>query len=214
MSQHYRVVCPDMPGRGRSEWLKDPAEYAFPIYLADCAALIARLDVESVDWVGTSMGALIGMMLASQPTARCASSWSTTPAPSFREGLTASARYIGADPTFESIEAMEAAVRTDHAPFGPLTDAQWRKLAIDSARRSPAAATASTTIRGSATLQGRTSRRRRPLAVWDAVALPDADPARRAIGHPVARGRRGDDEARAESRSSSSSPASATRRRC
>src|SRR5271166_926575 len=69
MSKLYRVVCPDMPGRGRSEWLKNPAEYAFPTYLADCAALIARLDVETVDWVGTSMGALIGLMFAAQPGA-------------------------------------------------------------------------------------------------------------------------------------------------
>ncbi len=56
-----------MAGRGRSEWLAAPAEYAFLLYLADCAALIARLDVESVDWLGTSMGGLIGMMLAAQP---------------------------------------------------------------------------------------------------------------------------------------------------
>ena len=81
LSKVYRVVCPDMPGRGRSEWLR-PADYAFPLYLADCAALIARLDVERVDWLGTSMGALIGMMLAAQRAIRSASSCSTTPAPS------------------------------------------------------------------------------------------------------------------------------------
>ena len=56
-----------MPGRGKSDWLRDPAEYGNPLYLSDCAALIARLDVESVDWIGTSMGGLIGMMLAAQP---------------------------------------------------------------------------------------------------------------------------------------------------
>ena len=61
LSAHYRVVCPDMPGRGRSDYLTQTAEYGFPLYLADVAALIARLDVESVDWLGTSMGGLIGM---------------------------------------------------------------------------------------------------------------------------------------------------------
>jgi pimeloyl-ACP methyl ester carboxylesterase len=62
----YRVVCPDMAGRGDSDWLADPMLYVYPQYLADAVTLIARLDVESVHWVGTSMGGLIGMMLAAQ----------------------------------------------------------------------------------------------------------------------------------------------------
>ena len=61
------VVCPDVVGRGESDWLADPAGYGYPQYLADMNALIARLDVDEVDWVGTSMGGLIGMMLAVQP---------------------------------------------------------------------------------------------------------------------------------------------------
>ena len=50
----YRVACPDMPGRGRSEWLSDPADYGYPVYLADAAGLIARLGVDQVDWVALS----------------------------------------------------------------------------------------------------------------------------------------------------------------
>src|SRR4051794_13734518 len=61
-----RVVCPDVAGRGDSGRLPVPASYGFPQYLADMTALIARLDVEEVDWVGTSMGGVIGMMLAAQ----------------------------------------------------------------------------------------------------------------------------------------------------
>jgi pimeloyl-ACP methyl ester carboxylesterase len=61
------VVCPDVVGRGRSGWLANPALYGYPQYLGDAAALIARLDAAEVDWVGTSMGGLIGMMLAAQP---------------------------------------------------------------------------------------------------------------------------------------------------
>ena len=138
LSRHYRVVCPDMPGRGRSAWLANPADYAFPLYLADCAALLARLDVESVDWIGTSMGALIGMMLAAQsgsPIRKLV----LNDAGAFvsGEGLNRIGGYLGADPTFASIEAMEAAVRKNNAPYGPLTDAQWRKLTIDSAREKP-----------------------------------------------------------------------------
>ncbi|HKN28229.1 MAG TPA: alpha/beta hydrolase [Roseiarcus sp.] len=138
LSRRYRVVCPDMPGRGRSAWLANPADYSFPLYLADCAALIARLDVESVDWLGTSMGALIGMMLAA-PSGSPIRKLVLNDAGAFvsGEGLNRIGGYLGADPTFESIEAMEAAVRRNNAPYGPLTDAQWRKLTIDSAREKP-----------------------------------------------------------------------------
>ena len=148
LSRTHRVVCPDMPGRGRSEWLMNPAEYAFPTYLADCAALIARLDVDSVDWIGTSMGALIGLMLAAQkdsPIRRLV----LNDAGAFvqKEGLNRIGGYLGSGETFETIEAMEAAVRRNNAPYGALTDAQWRKLTLDSARRSRTGASVSTTIR-------------------------------------------------------------------
>ena len=61
----YRVVCPDVVGRGRSDWLADPMGYAVPAYVADMVTLLARLDAEQVDWVGTSMGGLIGLGVAS-----------------------------------------------------------------------------------------------------------------------------------------------------
>src|SRR4051794_6066977 len=61
----YRVVCPDIVGRGRSGRLRDPRYYQLPQYVSDMVTLLARLDVETVDWFGTSMGGLIGMGLAS-----------------------------------------------------------------------------------------------------------------------------------------------------
>ena len=67
MQDRYRVICPDVVGRGESQWLTHAADYSYPQYLADMNALIARLNVPSVHWVGTSMGGLIGMMLAGQP---------------------------------------------------------------------------------------------------------------------------------------------------
>ena len=66
LAGEYRVVCPDVVGRGRSDWLKNKALYGVPQYAADMATLIARLDVERVDWLGTSMGGLIGMALAAE----------------------------------------------------------------------------------------------------------------------------------------------------
>ena len=67
LCEHYRVVCPDVVGRGRSDWLADPMGYAIPHYVADMVTLLARLDAQSLDWVGTSMGGLIGLGLAALP---------------------------------------------------------------------------------------------------------------------------------------------------
>ena len=62
-----RVVCPDVVGRGQSDWLRDPTLYQIPLYAADMLALLAQLAPKSFDWVGTSMGGVIGMALAGQP---------------------------------------------------------------------------------------------------------------------------------------------------
>jgi pimeloyl-ACP methyl ester carboxylesterase len=138
LSAHYRVICPDMPGRGRSEWLKNPAEYGYPLYVQNCAALIARLDVDSVDWLGTSMGGIIGMIIASQPRNPIRKLVLNDIGPYLaKEGLERIASYVGLDPTFESFEAFEEALRKLAAPFGPLTDEQWRKMAADMVERKP-----------------------------------------------------------------------------
>ena len=67
LCQEYRVVCPDIVGRGRSDWLRNPAHYVIPQYMNDMVTLLSRLDAEIVDWVGTSMGGLIAIPLAAQP---------------------------------------------------------------------------------------------------------------------------------------------------
>ncbi len=69
LARDYRVICPDMPGRGESDWFDHKMDYQPPNYVAACAALIARLEVERVDWLGTSMGGLVGMIMASTPNA-------------------------------------------------------------------------------------------------------------------------------------------------
>ncbi|HEV8014634.1 MAG TPA: alpha/beta hydrolase [Stellaceae bacterium] len=138
LSKHYRVVCPDMPGRGKSEWLSDPADYTTPVYLADLAALIARLDVARVDWLGTSMGGNLGMLFASMPGAPIRKLvMNDIGAVIPKAGLERIALYVGLDPSFADLAAFETALRIVHAPFGPLSDAQWRQLAAHSARRKP-----------------------------------------------------------------------------
>ena len=136
LSARYRVICPDMPGRGRSEWLKNPAEYHYSLYVQDCAALIARLDVGSVDWLGTSMGGVIGMIVASKPGNPIRKLVLNDIGPFLaKAGLERIASYVGLDPTFPSLEAFEGAIRKLAAPFGPLTDDQWRKMAKDTSRQ-------------------------------------------------------------------------------
>ena len=138
LSAHYRVVCPDMPGRGRSDYLALPAQYGYPVYLADIAALIARLDVESVDWLGTSMGGLIGMMLAAQPGQPIRRLvLNDIGAVVSKAGLERIASYVGLDPAFPSLDAMEIVVRQTFASFGAMTDAQMRRMTEASARRRP-----------------------------------------------------------------------------
>jgi pimeloyl-ACP methyl ester carboxylesterase len=136
LSATHRVVCPDMPGRGESAWLAKPEAYGYPLYLSVAAALIARLDVETVDWIGTSMGGLIGMMLAAQAEAPIRRFVINDVGPFLpKAALERIGSYVGQDPRFESIEALEAYLRRVHAPFGPLSDAEWRHLAQHSSRR-------------------------------------------------------------------------------
>ncbi len=66
LQDDYRVVCPDVAGRGKSDWLTDPMQYGPVQYAADMTALVAQLGVAQVDWIGTSMGGVIGMVMAAK----------------------------------------------------------------------------------------------------------------------------------------------------
>ena len=138
LSDQYRVICPDMPGRGKSDWLETGAEYDAPLYLSDLAALIARLDVETVDWVGTSMGGNLGMLMAALPHAPIRRLVMNDIGPVIpKDGLQRIADYVGLDPSFADLAAFEAALRFIHAPFGPLSDRQWHAMAVQSSRQKP-----------------------------------------------------------------------------
>ena len=129
----WRVVAPDVPGRGRSERLRRSEDYSYPVYMAALSALIGRLAVPQVDWIGTSMGGLIGMMLAAQPGAPIRKLVINDIGPFIpKASLQRIADYIGQDRRFDSLAELEAYLRRVHAPFGALTDAEWRHLATHS----------------------------------------------------------------------------------
>jgi pimeloyl-ACP methyl ester carboxylesterase len=124
-----RVVCPDLPGRGRSDWLSSPAHYTDRAYTRALATLIARLDVEHIDWVGTSLGGHIGMMMAAEsgsPIRRLV--LNDFGARISAESLRRIGGYLRRDWSFDSLAEAESHMRKIHAPFGSLTDAQWRHL--------------------------------------------------------------------------------------
>lgn len=134
LGNQCRVVCPDVVGRGQSDWLPDPMGYQLPTYVADMFTLLARLNATTVDWVGTSMGGLIGIGVASRrrpvdgqslirrfvindvgPTIDAA-------------GLARIGSYVGKPQRHASLEAAAAYVQSISETFGPHTPAQWLDL--------------------------------------------------------------------------------------
>jgi pimeloyl-ACP methyl ester carboxylesterase len=131
----YHVVCPDIVGRGRSDWLPGGADYGYPQYLSDMATLIAWLGVRELDWVGTSMGGLIGLMLAAMPNSPISRLVLNDVGPFLpKAALERIGGYVAERPTFSSIEEAAAHLARVHAGFGPLTGDQWRHLAEHSVR--------------------------------------------------------------------------------
>ena len=129
-----RVICPDLPGRGASDWLPDAMLYQPPVYVAALSHLLARID-GPVDWVGTSLGGICGMAIAAtpgHPIRRMVLNDVGAFVP--QEAMARIRDYMGNQPVFRDIPALEAHLRTVHAPFGRLTDAEWRHLAETSAR--------------------------------------------------------------------------------
>lgn len=138
-SRGYRVVCPDLAGRGQSGWFTEPDDYALPQYSVDMTTLIARLGVERVDWVGTSLGGLIGMVLAGLPDAPIRRLVINDIGPFIPwAALRRLGDYLRAAPAdFPDLEAAERYFRDILAPFGPLTKEQWQHLTVHSVMATP-----------------------------------------------------------------------------
>ena len=133
----YRVVCPDIAGRGDSDRLADAKLYNWAQYVADMVTLIARLDVEAVNWLGTSLGGLVGLALAAQNGNPVKTLILNDAAPVIgKASLERIAAYVGKAPVFASLDEAEKYIRTISAPFGEHSDAQWRTLTESWVRKS------------------------------------------------------------------------------
>jgi pimeloyl-ACP methyl ester carboxylesterase len=145
--QPLRIVCPDVVGRGRSDWLADPMGYAIPTYVGDMLqmlqALHASAPITTLDWVGTSMGGLIGMGIAGTPGL-------PLPAPLHRlvlndvgpviqwSALQRIGTYLGQTGRFESVQQAADAMRAISQGFGPHTPEQWLALSQPMVKPLPA----------------------------------------------------------------------------
>ncbi len=133
-----RVLAVDVVGRGRSSWLSDKTAYTLPTYALHLARLLEREGAEEIDWIGTSMGGLLGMLLAAAPGSPIRRLVLNDVGPFVpKAALEVIRSYVGEDPTFASLAEAEAYLRRIHAPFGPLDDARWRHLTLHSVRATP-----------------------------------------------------------------------------
>ncbi len=138
LASDARVVCPDVMGRGQSEWLDDPEAYAVPTYAGHMLQLIQHLGSSKVDWVGTSMGGMIAMAVAAMEDSPIERLVLNDVGPLIaKEAIERIGSYLGLDLSFDTLSDLEAHLRQIHAPFGPFTDEQWTHLAEHSAKRRP-----------------------------------------------------------------------------
>ncbi len=137
LSRSVRVICPDVVGRGQSDWLHDPLAYQIPHYAADMLALLAQVHAESpittLDWLGTSMGGLIGLALLGTPGL-------PLPVPVRRlvlndigpsldlAALQRIASYLGKTGRFDTLQQAADAMWAISSSFGPHTPDQWLEL--------------------------------------------------------------------------------------
>lgn len=143
LADEYYVVCPDMPGRGLSQWANDPDVTYTPTAMTDLlVAFCDALEFDEVRWIGTSMGGMLGMGLAAGPMADRITHLvcnDVGPAPaeddSADEGIDRIIEYLSNPPAFDTVTDLEAFYRETYATFSEMTDEEWRAFAVNSARR-------------------------------------------------------------------------------
>ncbi|MFN2460386.1 MAG: alpha/beta fold hydrolase [Candidatus Velthaea sp.] len=176
LADTYRIICPDTPGRGLSQWSPEPrTEYTLSFYIDVAAALADVLGIQRMRWVGTSMGGGIGIAAATTALrGRITHLVLNDMAPTVaRAAVERIAAYASAPPELETMTAFEEYLRTIYRSYGWLSDAQWRRMAETSARRLPSGAVTThyDPAVGSAFASGRASDFEQ-WAAYDALRIP------------------------------------------
>ncbi|HEU5046694.1 MAG TPA: alpha/beta hydrolase [Rickettsiales bacterium] len=126
LAPRYRVLCPDMAGRGYSDWLIRKSDYSYTTYFNDTLALLTHLNIAQVDWIGTSMGGILGMMLASaQPGRIKRMVLNDVGKIVSAAGLKRIMGYVGVSGNFANREEANAALRKNAATFGVKSEEDW-----------------------------------------------------------------------------------------
>ena len=138
LAGEFRVVCPDVAGRGRSDRLPDPSLYQVPAYAADMVTLLARLDAAELHWVGTSMGGLIGMVVAALAGSPVRSLVLNDIGPAIEhEAVRRIGAYLGEPRRFASLAEAAGFLRAISPGFGPHGDDEWLALSAPMVRPAP-----------------------------------------------------------------------------
>jgi pimeloyl-ACP methyl ester carboxylesterase len=129
MVDHYRVVCPDVVGRGRSDWLRDPMGYVLPQYAADMVTLLARLNARTVHWLGTSMGGVIGLGVAALQGSPVSKLVLNDVGPRLDPaGIARIGGYVGQIRRWNTLDEAADAIWAISTGFGPHSREQWLEL--------------------------------------------------------------------------------------
>ncbi len=129
IADQYRVIAIDFPGRGLSDWLDDKNNYIIPVYLEIVDSLLNELKLKSFNWLGTSMGGLIGIILAAQHSNELNRLIINDVGPEIpTQAITRISDYLSITQEFSTTAEFECHIREIYAPFGELTDQQWQHL--------------------------------------------------------------------------------------
>ncbi|MBR1218227.1 alpha/beta hydrolase [Bradyrhizobium sp. U87765 SZCCT0131] len=139
LADDRHIIVPDTIGRGLSQWTPDETEYATPFYARQATELVDKLGFDTVDWIGTSMGAIIGIRAASGALqGRIRRFVLNDMGPIVAQAALDRIRsYAGAPPRFERVSELETYLRQIYKPYGFISDEGWRRMTETSVRRLP-----------------------------------------------------------------------------
>lgn len=139
LADDYFILCPDILGRGYSAWAQNPdQEYVPGFYAAQLMEMLDHFNIDQCSWIGTSMGGIVGLMVADVAPKRISRILLNDIGPELaQDAVDRIKSYVGGTPEFTSIAEIDAILRTIYAPFGLENDAEWAELALNSTRRLP-----------------------------------------------------------------------------